>query len=368
MRIGIDVRLPTYQMGGISQYILNLLPALATLDAENEYLLFHMAKDGRDYTPAVSNFRRKNVLTPCHHRLERWTLAAELLPFRLDVLHSPDFIPPQFGAGRKIITVHDLNFIYYPEFLTKESVRYYADQIARAVRQADHISADSHATRHDLIEHLGVPPQKITTVHLSVNPIYQQMVSETAVAQTLSQFNLPKGFILAVGTLEPRKNIPFLLRAYQSLQQQSSLNVPLVLVGRKGWLFEEIFATIAELKLEGSVIHLEGLGDEPISHLYHAAAVLVTPSHYEGFGLPALEAMNCGCPVIVSNRGSLPEIAGKAGLILDILEEEEWTSALNNVLVDAQLRIKMIEGGYAQAATFSWSKAAEQTLKLYRGN
>lgn len=365
MHIGIDARLPYYQMGGISQYTLHLLPALAALDVENEYTIFHLWRDGRDHIPAAPNFRRRNLFTPCHHRLERWALAAELWPHRLDVLHSPDFIPPQSGARRRIITVHDLNFIHYPQFLTPESMRYYADQIAWAVQEADHICADSHATRHDLMEYLYVPPQKVTTVHLAASPLYENGVTETAVNQTLSQYNLPRGFILFVGTLEPRKNIPFLLRAYKAWRRQSRLDAPLVLVGRKGWLYEEIFLTVAELQLQGCVRHLEGIGDAQLSHLYHAAGVLVTPSHYEGFGLPALEAMHCGCPVIVSNRGSLPEIVGAAGLTLDVIDEEAWSDALHRVLTDEQLREGMIRQGYAQAKTLSWQKTASATLEIY---
>ncbi len=365
MNIGIDARLPYYQMGGISQYVLHLLPALAELDSENRYTVFHMRQDGRTYQPPAPNFQRRSVMTPCHHRFERWTLAAELLPHRLDVLHSPDFIPPQAGARRRIVTVHDLNFIYYPQFLTRESMRYYAEQIEWAVQAADHISADSHATRHDLIEHLRVPPGKVTTVHLAANPLYEREYGDTAVNETLSQYNLPRGFILAVGTLEPRKNYPFLIRAYQGLRQQFGLDMPLILVGRKGWLYEEIFSIIDELNLHHCVRHLEGIYDEQLAHFYRAASVLVTPSHYEGFGLPALEAQHGGCPIIVSNRGSLPEIAGNAGLTLDVIEEEAWTQGMYEVLTDTQLRETMINRGYRHAKTFSWQKTAKQTLHLY---
>jgi glycosyltransferase involved in cell wall biosynthesis len=168
-----------------------------------------------------------------------------------------------------------------------------------------------------------------------------------------------------VGTLEPRKNIPFLLRAYKALHEVYKLDVPLVIVGRKGWLYEEIFRTITELELQAWIRHLEGVGDEQLAHLYHAAGVLATPSHYEGFGLPALEALHCGCPVVVSNRGSLPEIAGDAGWTLDVLDEEEWTNALYRVLTDDQLREEMIRQGYAHAKTFSWRKAADLTLGIY---
>lgn len=365
MHIGIDVRLPFYQMGGISQYILHLLPALAEIDQENRYSLFHMRRDGRSHTPSATNFNRRNVFTPCHHKLEPWALGMELLPYRLDVLHSPDFIPPQWGARRRMITVHDLNFIFYPQFLTQESMRYYANQIERAVQVADHISADSHATRHDLIEQLRVPPEKITTVHLAANPLYERAYEETAVSATLQKYNLPRNFILFVGTLEPRKNLPFLIRAYDQLLRQDEIDVPLILVGGKGWLYEEVFTTINELGLQEKVRHLSGIFDEQLAHLYHAAGVLVTPSHYEGFGLPALEAMHCGCPVIVSNRGSLPEVVGEAGIKLALDDEAIWTDTLRRVLKDSALREKMITRGYAQAKTFTWQKAAEMTLQIY---
>ncbi|MEM7118704.1 MAG: glycosyltransferase family 1 protein [Chloroflexota bacterium] len=366
LRIGIDCRLPYYQMGGISQYVLHLLPALAALDSENAYRVFHSRKDGRSHTPTAPNFQRINAWTPCHHRWERWTLAAELLPHRLDIIHSPDFIPPQFGAKRRVITVHDLNFKYYPQFLTAESRRYYLDQIEWAVDVADHISADSHATRQDLIDLLNVPPDKVTTVHLAANPLYEQSWGETAVSRTLAQHNLPRGFILFVGTLEPRKNLPMLLKAYHQLRQETAVDVPLILLGGKGWIYDDIFATIDELNLRDHVRHLSGIFDEQLAHLYTAAGVLVTPSHYEGFGLPALEAMHSGCPVIVSNRGSLPEIAGNAGMMLDADDVDAWTEAIERVLLDGGLREEMIENGRLHAQTFRWETAASQTLEIYK--
>lgn len=368
MRIGIDCRLPYYQMGGISQYTLHLLSALANLDRDNSYVVFQSRKDGRSHTPRAQNFRRANLWTPCHHRLERFALSAELLRHGLDVFHSPDFIPPLRGAKRHIITVHDLNFILYPQLLTAESLRYYAGQIGWAVSKADHISADSHATRRDLIDRLGVPPEKVTTIHLSVNPVYQRPYSAASINQTLVRFNLPRGFILAVGTLEPRKNYPTLIEAYARLRQEKELDVPLVLVGGKGWIYDAIFAKIDALHLRDHVRHLNGVFDETLAHLYHSAGVLVTPSLYEGFGLPALEAMNCGCPVVVSRRGSLPEIVGPNGLMVDEpVDPAAWADAIGRVLDDSEFRERQIAYGRAHAKTFSWRKAAKKTLALYRG-
>ncbi len=368
MHIGIDCRLPFYQMGGISQYTIYLIQALAKIDQENRYTIFHSRKDGRSYLPSSPNFQRRNVRTPAHHRFERQALAAELLPYRLDVVHSPDFIPPAAGAKRTLITVHDLNFIFYPEFLTTESLRYYRDQIAWAVAKADHVSADSEATRQDVIDRLQVPPEKITTIHLAANPLYERPFSPAEIDATLSQRNLPRGFVLAVGTLEPRKNLPMLIRAYGQMVQETAVDVPLILVGGKGWIYDEIFATIDELGLRDKVRHLSGIFDEQLAHLYHAAGVLVTPSTYEGFGLPALEAMHCDCPVIVSNCGSLPEVAGEAGMLLDPEDETAWAEAMARVLLDSELRDEMVRNGRLQAAKFTWQKTAEMTLALYRGN
>ncbi len=367
MHIGIDARLPYYQMGGISQSVLHMLPALATLDQDNRYTVLQMGKDGRSYTPPAQNFQRHNLLTPCHHRLEKWALGAELLPLRLDVLHSPDFIPPAFGAKRRIITVHDLNFIYYPQFLTAESLRYYREQISWACRVANHIAADSHATRQDLIDRLDVPPEKVTTVHLAANPLYTQPYPEETVAATLAKHNLPHGFVLFVGTLEPRKNVPTLVHAYGLLRERG-IDVPLTLVGGKGWIYDQIFSTIAELGLSDYVRHLSGISDQELAHLYHGAGVLVTPSFYEGFGLPALEAQHCGCPVVVSHRGSLPEIVGPHGVMVDDPEDvEAWAGILARVLSDSEMRAEMVARGYAQAQSFSWRETAVSLLQLYQG-
>lgn len=365
MHIGIDCRLPFYQMGGISQYVLHLLPALAELDKDNTYTIFQSRQDGRSHTPLAPNFRRANLWTPCHHRLERIALAAELLPHRLDVFHSPDFIPPAFGAQRRIITIHDLNFHYYPQFLTAASKRYYADQIQWAVQTATHISADSEATRQDLIKILHVPPPKVTTIHLAANPLYTKTYADSAVNKTLDHYNIPRGFILFVGTLEPRKNIPTLLRAYALLRQATTIDSPLLLIGSKGWLFDEIFATIDALALRPHVRHLSGIFDEQLAHFYQAAALLATPSHYEGFGLPALEAMHCGCPVIVSNRGSLPEVVGEAGILLDPDDVRAWAEAMAQVITSADLRARLVVKGRLQAPKFSWPQTAAATLDLY---
>lgn len=365
MRIGIDTRLPYYRMGGISRYVLQLLRALANLTSEHTFMVLQKREDA--YNRAPKGFTRGRLWTPCHHRWEKWLLAAELLPHRLDVLHSPDFIPPVAGAARRVITVHDLSFLYFPEHLTAESRRYYNEQIGWAVQEADAIAADSEHTRQDLVTRLGVAPDKVKAIHLAADPIFSEPVRKRELDLTMAHFGLRPGYVLFVGTLEPRKNIPTLLHAYGQLRQADITIPPLVLAGSKGWLYDEIFATVDALGLNSSVIHLEGVTDRQLAHLYHGAILLALPSWYEGFGLPALEAMSSGCPVIASDRASLPEVVGQAGVLLDANDVGAWADALATLLRDEGQRQALAAKGRKQAATFSWRKTAEATLRLYVG-
>lgn len=368
MHIGIDCRLPTYQMGGISQYTIHLIQALGDLRGASHFRIFHSHREKRSFVPDHTMFSRSNLFTPCHHRSERLTLAAELFRYELDVFHSPDFIPPVAGAKRRIITVHDLTFLYYPEFLTPESRRYYLDQIGWAVRAANHIIADSEATRRDLISLLGVAANKVTTIYLAANPIHSHTFAQEDIENTVEALKVGRGFVLAVGTLEPRKNIPMLLNAYKQLRTKHHITTPLVLVGSRGWLDMEIFQTIGQLDLGDHVLHLSGLTDIQLAHLYRAAGVLAFPSFYEGFGLPALEAMHASCPVIVSNRGSLPEVVGNSAIMLDPDDVEGWISGLWHVLSDREYAQTLKTAGLIQAQQFSWAKTAAATAAVYAGN
>lgn len=366
MHIGIDCRLPTYQMGGISQYTIHLIAALGESETGDEYTIFHNRRETRDFRPPGRHgFSRSDLWTPCHHRYERYTLGVEIARHHLDVLHSPDFIPPSFGASRRVITVHDLNFIHFPEFLTPESHRYYTNQIEWAVSVADHIIADSEATRLDLIDLLGASPAAVTTIHLAANPIYSAAYSAAEIRATTQALGTGEGFVLGVGTLEPRKNWPLLIRAYADLRRQYDVAVPLVLVGGRGWIYEEIFQTIARLDLGPHVMHLSGVTDIQLAHLYRAAGVLAFPSYTEGFGLPALEAMHAGCPVVVSNRGSLPEVVGDTALKLDPTDLEGWVEALAKVLMDRDYADTLARAGLEQAKEFTWRKTAMATSAIY---
>ncbi|HEY74904.1 MAG TPA: glycosyltransferase family 4 protein [Thermoflexia bacterium] len=364
MRIGIDARILGYRQGGIAQYVLHLLAALCTIDRATDYYVLHSRRE-RNRRRFGPNFHPVTLWTPPHHRLERWALGAEIARLRLDLLHSPDFIPPALGARRFVITVHDLNFVYYPQFLTAESRRYYAGQIEWAVRRAHHILTISETTRQDLLRLLDVPPEKVTTVYLAADPAFRPLPLST-VQTTLARYSLEPGYLLFVGTLEPRKNLPGLFAAYRLLLDRKITEAPLVVVGGRGWLYEGIFAAVEDMALGDRVRFLEGVPSADLPALYNGAVLLALPSFYEGFGLTALEAMACGTPVVVSDRGALPEVVGEAGVRVDPEDVEGIAEGMATLLSDPRLREQLVAMGRARAAELTWEKTAHGTLDVYR--
>jgi glycosyltransferase involved in cell wall biosynthesis len=362
--IGIDARITYYTQAGIARYTHAILDALAALDQSTQYSVLHSRKHTDSLLPGP-NFRRVNLWTPSHNRLEKWALSAEIIRLGLDVLHTTDFIPPLWGAKRFVITVHDLNFLHYPQFLTADSRRYYNNQITRAVQQADHILSVSEATRQDLIDMLDVPADKITVHPEGVEAAFQPL-PENTVNQTLHDLGLTAGYILFVGTLEPRKNIPGLLEAYHKLRGELPDAPPLVLAGRRGWLYDEIFARIDDLKLGEHVIWLEGPPQSVMPALYNGAYMLVTPSFYEGFGLPALEAMYCGTPAVVANRSSLPEVVGEAGILVDPDEPDDIAAGISRLLTDSALYDRLCQASLQQAKHFTWQQSAAVIWDVYQ--
>ncbi|MBZ0299612.1 MAG: glycosyltransferase family 4 protein [Anaerolineae bacterium] len=350
-----------YRKGGISTYMRRLVSALEALDETNLYTVFHSRKATESL---VHRFRHADLWTPCHHRFERLALSVELARFRLDLLHSPDFIPPLHGARRQVITVHDLNFLHYPQYLTAESRRYYNDQIAMAVRQADHILADSAATKMDLVNMLNAPADKITVHMLGVDESFARLPPDT-LQHYRQQLDLPETFLLFVGTLEPRKNIIGLLDAYRLLREQLADAPPLVLAGQRGWLFDETMQKIDQLALGAHVLFRENVAQDALPALYNLAAAVVLPSFYEGFGFPPLEGMACGTVPIVSNRSSLPEVVGEVGALIDPDDPASIATALLQALTDSAWLEAQRRAGLERAAQFTWECTARTTLSVY---
>jgi glycosyltransferase involved in cell wall biosynthesis len=362
--IGIDARLNYYRVGGISTYTRSLIAALqpqnAALPRPARYTVLHSRKYVDPPFPAHDeHFHTAALWTPAHHRLERLALSLEVARLRLDLLHSPDFIPPLFGAGKRVITVHDLAFLLYPQFMTAESRAYYNDQIKAAVRAADHILTVSESTRRDLMRLLDVQSDKITVQVEGVSADFRPIADAAAHAAHL---RLPPRYLLFVGTLEPRKNIPTLLTAYQRLRARlGDAAPPLLLVGRLGWLFDK--ALLAD---QAGVIWRDDIDYHDFPLLYNLADALVLPSHYEGFGLPVLEALACGIAPIISNRASLPEVAGPVGLQVDADDVDGLAAAMGHAATDAAWRAAMQPLALAQARLFTWERAAATAQAVYQ--
>lgn len=363
MRIGIDGRLVYYHQAGIGQYILNLTEALAQIAPDDEFILFQSRKDKTRFD-GRTNLRLRRLWTPSHHRFERLALAAEFLPYSLDILHSPDFIPPQGLRFPSVITIHDLAFLLYPRILTDDSARYYG-QMDSAWRDASHVIVPSLSTKRDTVRLLGVPEEKVTVIYEAANRVFYPRERDEARQIVKQKHGIERRFILFVGTIEPRKNLTTLLRAYRKLLDAYKQDVALVIAGGRGWLSNEVYDLVNDLKLHSDVQFLGGVTSEELPFLYNAACIFAFPSQYEGFGLPPLEAMACGTPVVVSNNSSLPEVVGDAGLLLAPQDVDAWAAGLARMLTDDALWQECAEKGYRRSKTFSWERAARETLEVY---
>ncbi len=365
MRIGVDVRVAYHRMAGIAWYTVRLLAALSEIDRENEYVLLQHRNHLEPLIEAP-NFSRATLFTPAHHRFEQWPLSLETKRLGLDLIHSPDFIPPLHNKIPSVITIHDLAFLLYPQFVTAASARYYG-QVEEAVKHARRIIAVSHSTKNDIIELLGAPESKIDVIHEAAAPIFRPLSEESARALLAnSDIVAPERFILVVGTIEPRKNLTTLIQAYHRLRNQYNHDLPLLLAGAPGWLSENVHRLVHELRMNDYVHFLGRTDNNHLLALYNLATVLAHPAHYEGFGLPPLEAMACATPVVCSDAGSLPEVVGDAALLAPPEDIDAWAAALHRVLDDKHLQHKLSTLGRERSRQFSWKKAASETLATYR--
>jgi glycosyltransferase involved in cell wall biosynthesis len=350
-RAGIDTRLTYYRRGGIAEYMRQLSGALLALQPPFELCTVEHFRAKERLSP-----RRLTTFTPCHHRFEGVALGTELLLRRLDLLHSPDFIPPRLGAKHYVITVHDLAFLLFQDIQTGDSLRYYAGQIDRAVRQADHIISVSEATKNDLVRLLNVPPEKISVIWEGVHPQFRP--------QEARYPGLDGDYLLFVGTIEPRKNIPNLVRGYGIARNQAPELPPLVIAGDKGWLWEESWQEMENLG--EAVKWIGGVPFDKLPPLYSGAKILLYPSLYEGFGFPPLEAMACGTPALVSNVGALRETGGEAASYVEPNSPDSIAEGILRLWRDPDFYATQREKGFAHVRQFTWEAAARQTLEVYQ--
>jgi glycosyltransferase involved in cell wall biosynthesis len=363
--VAIDARLVGYA-AGIARYTTLLIDALDALEGPERYLVLQ-GRRSAGWRPSSGHMRRRRMLTPPHHAQERWALALELAarPPWPSLLHSVDHVSPTWRAWRSVVTLHDLAFLLFPETHTHASRAYYSAS-GESVRRAERVIAVSQRTASDAVRLLGVDPARMRVVPEAASPAFRPRAEADfqALLARLSLNLAPQGYALFVGTLEPRKNVPLLLEAFGLVRRY--LDVELVLVGARGWLDEPIFAAQARAGLETAAHFIGVLGEDELAVLYSHAGVFVLPSLYEGFGLPVLEAMACGAPVVSSSAGPLPEVAGDAAVLLPPEDAETWARTLLTVLTDRRQADELRRRGFARAATFSWQRAAQSTREVYR--
>ncbi|HEX9923465.1 MAG TPA: glycosyltransferase family 1 protein [Anaerolineae bacterium] len=373
MKIGIDYTAALKQSGGIGRYTRGLITTLAALDNENSYTLLATPDAPRHDLRTFQSY--SHVSHKLYPLSERWMtigwhrfylpIPVEWFAGPVDLFHSPNFILPPTRRAKTLLTVHDLSFIRHPQGAVAALRKWLMRVVPRSLARADHVLADSESTKYDLIQLFNIEPHIITVVGAGVEERFQPVTDPLALEAVRRRYGLPtdRRFILGLGTLEPRKNFTGLIDAYNRSPVRQTHH--LVIAGGKGWLYQDIFAA-AETSPGAERIHLIGfVADDDLPALYSLADVFAYPSHYEGFGIPVVEAMACGTPVVCADNSSLPEVAGQAALQVTATDIAALAEALHRLTTDDALRQQAIAEGFVQARKFSWPAATKRLLAVY---
>lgn len=372
MHIGIDAHAIGARQGGNETYISNLIKSLAEIDGDNLYTIY-LANAGaaaqwrESFTNRYKNFRVRLLPPPTPLVRVPVYLSYELFRRPVDVLHVQYTAPP-FCRIPVVVTIHDLAFERMPETFTRRGSFQLKLTVRRTAKKAARIATVSEYSRQDLLDIYKLPPEKVVVTYNGVESIFTPQPSVPNEAEEIRRrFGVSRDYLLAVGSLQPRKNMVRLIRAYARLRsEREDFTAQMVVVGRKLWLASEIFDEVKRQRWADDVILTGYVADEDLPPLYRAARAFVYPSLFEGFGLPPLEAMACGTPVVTSDVSSLPEVTGDAALLIDPTDEQALANALIEIVNNERLRAELREKGIAQAKKFAWRDAAEKTLRLYQ--
>lgn len=364
MNIGIVTSAIDQTAAGIGRYTFNLTKNLLSI-SKNNYTFIHFKKNKNELYQQADELIIPNLPMPNTLRSSVYlSLIDALKKVNLDIVHDPTNVGLIFPAHfKKIVTFHDHSAYLFPE-----THRYWQVIANRYIsphcyNNQDKIITVSKNTKEDVIRFLKIPEEKIIPIYEAAGKNFK-LLNEDQIIKIKREYRHALPFILYVGTLEPRKNIPSLIKAFYKLRKRG-LPYRLVITGKRGWKYKDIFDTIDELNLQKDVIFTGFVSDENLPALYNAADLFVYPSIYEGFGLPPLEAMACGTPVITSNTSSLPEIVGDAGIMVDPHNIDRMADAMYEVLTNKGLKADMIKKGLERSKIFSWEKCARETLKVY---
>lgn len=368
MTIYFDLSAAVHRRAGLGRYAESLARALVPLLGDR-LGFFYNAEAGIHPVSGLDHFPTRTVsLGYKPWRMAVWLGQLAHAPFNrllpgVELYHATEHLLMHLRRTPTVLTVHDLIFRRYPAH-HKPLNRWYLNlTMPLFCRRATHIIAVSEQTKRDIVEAYGVPPGKVTVIYEAASPDFAPRPPEV-VAAARARYKLPPRYILSVGTIEPRKNLGRVLDGFESLHAESLVDA-FVIVGKKGWLYDDFFARLDRSPVKHAVLFPGWVSDEDLPAVYAGASAVAFPSEFEGFGLPALEGMACGAPVVCSNTSSLPEIAGDAALLVDPTDTPAITAALRRTLCETDLVDDLRRRGLGQAARFSWQRAAAETVQVY---
>jgi len=362
MKIAIDIRTAGGEKAGKGWYTFHLVQNLLRQDHKNEYILY-----ARDGIPGFGEFKNARVkLFSSKGMFWHFQVARDIQKEKADIFFAPSsyIIPSILPAKIKtVLTVHDLVAFLYPNTHNKKATIIEKLLLRRALRRAAHVCAVSENTRTDILQRFHYNPSKIDVIYCGASEEFKP-IPPGKLREFIQQTNLPENFFLAVGTLEPRKNYLNLIKAFKEVSDRYP-DYYLIIVGKNGWDYEQIYAAIKENYLNKKVHLLGYLSNKSLVNLYSLARALVFPSFYEGFGIPPLEAMECGCPVIASHTSSIPEVVGNAAIFINPESHVQIAEAMLKFIKDPEFCAHLREKGFTQAEKFSWEDSAKKLLKIF---
>lgn len=373
MKIGFDISAQSLPRSGVGQYQINLLNTLLKIDKENFYNLYAFNFRNRERFADIkfpSENYRINVIPIPQRLITAWWLLAsfpllESLAGECDIYHVSEVCIQPAKKAKSVAFIHDLTTVFYPHHHVKSNVFLHGRRF-KNIHKVDAVLTNSEYTKKDIVEYLHVNPEKVIVTHLGADERFCRK-NQSEVQQVLRRYNLTKPYILFVGTLEPRKNIKTLIKAFDNLKNKYKMPHQLILAGQAGWFCEEIFEAISSSVNKSDIRHLGYILDEDVPVLMNGAQAFAYPSFYEGFGLPILEAMQCGVPVIASATSSMPEVGGNACIYINPDDVNDLSEKIYTVISDENLRKELSEKGIERAKNFSWEKCARKTLRVYEG-
>jgi glycosyltransferase involved in cell wall biosynthesis len=366
MKIVVNALGPSKVKAGVGNYLLNLISELSLIDKENKYLIFTSSQNMHYYSNENSNFNVIDIGFWGRNKLlrivwEQLILPLQVIDYKADILFSPGFVCPLVKTSKNVTVIHDMTFFSHPQVHTFFKRIYFPFMIKQAVKRSEKIIAVSKNTKKEIIKFTNIVEKKIAVTLLAANRFPTSEITDEKKFLE-EKYGIASDYLLFVGMIEPRKNINLIIESLTKIEDE---DIKLVIVGKKGWMTEELFERIKVNNLENKVIFTGFVPDKELSVFYKNARVFLYPSLYEGFGIPVLEAMSQGCPVITSNISSLPEVVGGAAILIDPENPEELADAVNKICKDDKFREELILKGFENAKKFSWKKTAQQTLGIF---